>query len=671
MSASSESAVSAATGAINVPTRSLKERFASIPESDYVRDGLAVLFLALSLAMPSHYASSGEPVKDPLFLGAVVVSALALVFPYVSRFGLLPQSWTVAKTRVLRLVLAIPFIALYLWQAVNVAFIQSVDMWALGSAWALAGAGVALSAQARASELGSATEDQNAAKTSRIFAVALTVLIAVGFIVTAIEQFRGIEMVIVVLASGALVFLPAFGAVIKRTRAWGSFLVGMAVAVVAVIYLTANDASSAMPRLETVQLWDLQAFHPLSMNLGIGLFLIPALAAVVSAPAFRRASKRSTDVEERLDLVAIVLRVMLAVGLLFMVSFLAFAALLNGSSRSGLFFGLGELIAAAIASLAVSVVAVIALRSFNKNPGTSRAPVLIALVLGVGLAFVISAVSPFSGLSFGHLMLILVLPAIGAYALIGNEASREYYVGASQSRPEPKIDAYTWTKSVLQAGSKADGVTLSTVGTQTGTVQSATSTPVTQTGMVPEVQIDAKTGMGVSTVSSVDSSAGISGSVGADLGAANQALTDSEGSDHNGERVPASVIASTSDRSDSAQYQREDETQVIDALPMEDTTINPRRFEQQRPLSTPTETIDRAEVLALEDTSTGAVALHGYTEEDALNPGTPAIILAKIAEVAPELRPALALNPSTYPALVEWLGQLEDPDVDAALSQRM
>ncbi len=64
------------------------------------------------------------------------------------------------------------------------------------------------------------------------------------------------------------------------------------------------------------------------------------------------------------------------------------------------------------------------------------------------------------------------------------------------------------------------------------------------------------------------------------------------------------------------------------------------------------------------------MAGHGYTYEQAKDPATPAIVLAKIAELAPELRPALAENPSTYPALVEWLGQLGDPAVDAALGRR-
>ncbi|MFP7695754.1 hypothetical protein [Trueperella sp. LYQ143] len=54
----------------------------------------------------------------------------------------------------------------------------------------------------------------------------------------------------------------------------------------------------------------------------------------------------------------------------------------------------------------------------------------------------------------------------------------------------------------------------------------------------------------------------------------------------------------------------------------------------------------------------------------AADPQTPLETLHYIAAQYPQLRPAIALNPSTYPALLEWLGQLGDPTVDAALAQR-
>lgn len=44
--------------------------------------------------------------------------------------------------------------------------------------------------------------------------------------------------------------------------------------------------------------------------------------------------------------------------------------------------------------------------------------------------------------------------------------------------------------------------------------------------------------------------------------------------------------------------------------------------------------------------------------------------IAQIAQCAPELRACIARNPNTYPALIEWLGQLGDPAINAALASR-
>ncbi|WP_371173741.1 hypothetical protein [Buchananella felis] len=54
----------------------------------------------------------------------------------------------------------------------------------------------------------------------------------------------------------------------------------------------------------------------------------------------------------------------------------------------------------------------------------------------------------------------------------------------------------------------------------------------------------------------------------------------------------------------------------------------------------------------------------------AQDPATPLQTLQQLAQNYPGLRSAIALNPSTYPALLEWLRDLHDPAVDAALAQR-
>ena len=61
---------------------------------------------------------------------------------------------------------------------------------------------------------------------------------------------------------------------------------------------------------------------------------------------------------------------------------------------------------------------------------------------------------------------------------------------------------------------------------------------------------------------------------------------------------------------------------------------------------------------------------YGFTAEQALTT-TDQMQIAQIAQYAPELRACIARNPNTYPALIEWLGQLGDPAINAALASRL
>ena len=54
----------------------------------------------------------------------------------------------------------------------------------------------------------------------------------------------------------------------------------------------------------------------------------------------------------------------------------------------------------------------------------------------------------------------------------------------------------------------------------------------------------------------------------------------------------------------------------------------------------------------------------------ASNPHAELATLHELANNYPGLRPYIAANPRTYPALLEWLGTLGDPAVDAALARR-
>lgn len=57
-------------------------------------------------------------------------------------------------------------------------------------------------------------------------------------------------------------------------------------------------------------------------------------------------------------------------------------------------------------------------------------------------------------------------------------------------------------------------------------------------------------------------------------------------------------------------------------------------------------------------------------ETEAADPTIDPARLQQLANDYPALRPLIAMNPATYPALVEWLGELGDPAVNVALAQR-
>lgn len=694
----------ASTGATAKARTTLAQRFASVPEADYVRDALALVLLLISLALPAKFADAATPVSDGLYLAAVAIAAVALIFPYASRFGLLPATWTVHRTRAVRLILAVPFVLLYLWYAVGAYIFTDSAPLGVGSAFAVGGAGVALAAQARHSELGAADADKAAGKTARLIATVLAVLVAVGYVGTAIylattQNLNGTGIVLIlilVLCGGAVVAIPALSVAMKQTRAWASFTAGLGIAVVVFVYLSAKDSGSLVPKFETFALWGEAAIFPVTLSVGFGLFLIPALGAVVTSPAFLRESKRNSDLEGRLDLAAITLRVIALVGVAIALTHLAWATLVPSPTLRYLRDGfVGDNIAAGIAGIVVAVVAFVALRSFNKNPGTSRVPIIIALVLTLILSLVINSLSPYSGRSFGQLLLLIALPAIGAFAIIGNHASRDFFAQASKSRPEPAAASYKWTAKPAAPAAKvieapaAAPVSANAAGqnhSNFGGPETGSATVVSGSSGVPDSSGGSSAGSSVSAPSAATGAVSVnaeSNFAPRDAGVQAPAATPAtEGIDsvvphteHNDAVAQAQPVQASQPAPSSG------ETAIIPAiadadLPDEQTVTTARG---RAPHSAQTEIIAQAQDPALQDSAAkvagdsadaSGAAAHGYTEAEAADPSTPAIVLAKIAEVAPELRPALAKNPSTYPALVEWLGQLGDPAVDAALAQR-
>ncbi len=60
---------------------------------------------------------------------------------------------------------------------------------------------------------------------------------------------------------------------------------------------------------------------------------------------------------------------------------------------------------------------------------------------------------------------------------------------------------------------------------------------------------------------------------------------------------------------------------------------------------------------------------HGFSAEMAVTT-TDQMQMAQIAQTSPELYASLALNPNLYPALTDWLSELDDPAINEALATR-
>jgi len=54
----------------------------------------------------------------------------------------------------------------------------------------------------------------------------------------------------------------------------------------------------------------------------------------------------------------------------------------------------------------------------------------------------------------------------------------------------------------------------------------------------------------------------------------------------------------------------------------------------------------------------------------AQDPSTSPAELARLAAEAPHTRALIARHPQAYPGLLDWLGNLNDPEVNEALRQR-
>ena len=649
------------------PVTGFKKAFAGIPESDYVRDILALVLLGASLKLPLTMVGgqAAAASSQALYVLATVLVALALTLPYLARVGLLPKGWTVASTRALRIALAVPYIANFLWLLIGPHFVKG-DTLGVGTAFAVGGAGVALAAQARASELGPESQDRKAGATAllaaTVVAMSITVAYLASIVVTVIKaneahQFPMIAAIFAIVSAAAFVVIPALGVVLKKTAGWRAYTMGLGIFFIVVFYLGASS-QAAFPVVEsftsiTTPPAAMSLLLPLTFLTGVGSFLLPALAAIVSAPAFKRVTTRTSAVEKHLDLASITARMVVLVGaILVLLSVIHLVEFKKAAVyvQPGMGRATSQVITVMILGLILVAVALLALKGFKANPANSR----IGIGITLGVTFLVGVILMNSVhllgqqvTVLGHLILVLGLPAIGIYALVGNKETHEFFAANAKTRPEPNPRAFQWAPSSLTARPQP--------GHQPGVghpndYQGAQQNGSQPTGATPLVG-------GYQPVTGATGPFGGFAQPGDQAGAQTGAQPFVTGAQsYAGEASYTSEQPAISETQNFATQSHEPVQPYEPAAPQVDEVV--------------TETVSRSAIADLVGQAHAAPTGHGFTREIAVDPNTPAHVLAKIAEEAPELRAALAENPTTYDALLGWLAQIGDPEIDAALARR-
>jgi len=639
--------------------------FAGIPVSDYVRDGVAALLLFVSLTMPWDLGHKSSDKVEVILV--TVLSLLSLALPYLARTGVLPTTWTVHTTRLARLVANAPFVLVALvyivLDLVNRA--GDNDWGGIGTGLALGLAGALLAAQPRQAELGPVDQDQAVSRTWSLVLAVITGLALLGALVAFVLTFTLDLTALAVLGllvgtamTVALVGWPVWGVLLRHDESWRLVLVGLGIALVVLFVL---NTSNPLVSLDTFSFGR------------FGLLLVPAAAVVASSPALARTTRSSSRVGTWVAVAvhAFDLVVVLAAGTA-LTGVLALAAGGRGA----------VLILSIVFGLLSVAVALVARRSLARDAVAGRSLALGAagVVAILGIVLLIVATNQ-SGASFGTTMLLLAygLPLVVVFALTVPAEVRTHF---AENRPsalaEAAPSAYVW---------------------QPPAPRPVRPKPAPEPAAGPYGSGSYATGPdGYGPAAGEQTQTPQPAEASAQPAPAEPAPA---------EPAPAEPAAQSRTQSPHVRYQPQAEPQQP-ARPAQQQAqtqqpAQPARQEQQ-PQSRPVEQYQPTQVLPAQGNQaaypvqpvvperSGYAARPGYaapavgdtavlppyqdpqpagfSAAQALDPSTPLEVLAQIVQEAPHLRPQVAANPSTYPALLEWLGNLGDPAVDAALRSR-
>lgn len=679
-------------------------RFDDMTDGDHVRDLLGVLALVLALQLP--WSAAGGAAAVPWALASLLLLVVPLALPYLARLGALPAAWTVHSTRRARVLLAMPTVGCLLAQVVLDALRVGGNE-GVGPAAGVALTAAALAAVPRTCELGPVELDAAATRSWRTTTTLLGLLTAIAPVawlavvvadrlrvsesIRAEDDLTGLVVVVAlvtILVVGALV-APAVLAAFSRTA-----LGRRAAVVVATTWAVALFASGG--RIGSEPLESVRTFVTFERGgetfivgaavLGYGLVLVGAVAVLATSPAVTRAAK---DEGERAIGWFVTARGLLAL-LAFLAGVLAVATLVvaidDRAAPHGSFLagngspGLASLVPGAVVALVVGAAALKVRSMLVGRPADARRPALAATAALLGLGIVLVVVARLDEASAfvpsQHVALLTLVVGVGlpvaVVACLTLPASVRAHIAANPATPRPggTSSAYAWHPRVAPvapapstpsapapsagsapaapsgygaSGGPATSVLPATYAQPAATEALSASRAEHETHVQPEMQAQptAEVQLG-SPAESATAAVHVSSP----------------------EHVPGGEPAGGTDPAASAGTQPGAPAAAGAGIPAGEQITEVLRLEQPEGHGA-----DRATGVPGGDDRTGRSEA-GFTWAQAVDAQTPATTLAQIAQDAPSLRAALALNPSTYPALLDWLGQLGDAEVDEALRSR-
>ncbi|WP_026876643.1 zinc ribbon domain-containing protein [Jiangella gansuensis] len=673
--------------------------FADIPVLDYVRDVVALVLLLVSFGMPWDLADTATGKVYVILV--TLLSIVSLSLPYLKRGGVLPVAWGSAELRLARLAANAPYVVVVLITLV-LGYVGENNGDGIGVGIAFGLAGALLAAQGRQAEQTPADGGDGALwrwislGIGGLFAL-LTLISLIVFLTDGAENLDWEQItyaVVAMLAMFALAALPLWG-VLRGDAAWRDVLITLG-AVALFVNVWQLNADETMP-----DAWSLS-------HAGPWLVLVPALAVAVSAPALNARFQARAGAAHWVAVAArMFLLTMLAAAVGVVLYVLSLIAVETGRG-----VGIVVLVLLLISALA----ALVGRNALVRSPNQGRAVAVVAAGVLILLGVVVAAVLGGSDdqiVAVPDAVILSLLWWFGVAVIVvltapGSVRGEFGPVGASQLNLSSVLPG----NGNGTATSTADASTTTAAGATAGGAAGTAAAGAAAAGREKQ-RDDVPASPAVPSESETDKPAGTDSREpevrAADVpvteepvveepseerlrdglaGAPEQSSAESAGS-----RAGAAEADASGERAADAGTAEEEAAAEPDAAepggPREASGLNVR--ETAGPISglavsepaAADSAETRADRPAVDDVATRvqpsvdatrvdqpAVSESGFDARTALDPNTPLQTLADIAAQEPGLRKYIAANPSTYPELLDWLGQLGDPEVDEALRRR-